>query len=129
MVNTSNTDSNIWRTVSFVLIGICFVEFILILYQKRKSLSRHHYKDNLRPKRGDEGEVDFGNVFNSAFLSDKLYHELIKRCHPDLFATDPVKQQIATDLSQRITQNKVNYKVLQDLKEEAETKLNIQFRL
>ena len=127
--NPSCTEFNIWKIISIILIVLCIVELILIIYEKNKRIVQPSSKDRLRQKVRDDGDIDFGNIMNSAFLSDRLYHELIKRCHPDLFATNPIKLQIATDLSQRITQNKVNYRVLQDLKKEAEEKLNIQFRL
>ena len=62
---------------------------------------------------------------NSAFLSAELYDKLKVRCHPDRFALDEEKQIIAEDIFQRISKNKANYKILLQLKQEAEEKLNI----
>ena len=129
IANPIGAESNIWKTISIILMILCFVELIIILDKRHKSVIQPSSKDKLRQQVREDGDIDFENIMNSAFQSDQLYHELIRRCHPDLFATDSFKQHIANDLSQRITQNKVNYKVLQDLKKEAEEKLNIQFKL
>ena len=119
---------NIWMIISFCLILICIIESIIIIKQK-KAISKplHQPKDTLRGIVQSDEPVDFGNIMNSAFQSKHLYDKLKRKCHPDLFATNPDLFPVADDIFQRITQNKTNYKVLQQLQQEAQEKLHIQF--
>ena len=73
----------------------------------------------------EEGEVDFDNIVNSAFNSNKLYRDLIIKCHPDRFAPDESKMQIANELSARLTQCQRDINALNAIKKEAIEKLNI----
>lgn len=70
-----------------------------------------------------EGKIDFYNTVNSAFNSDELYNELIRKYHPDRFVNDDSKVNIANKIFQEITKNKLNIQKLEELKKEAEQKL------
>ena len=116
----------IWKWLAFSFFILCHIELCVIFKQsvlKRKVPVIPF--DNLRTQVKSEEPVDFANIMNSAFLSADLYDKLKIKCHPDRFATDPHKQIIADNLFQRIIQNKANYKVLIQLKQEAEDSLGI----
>lgn len=116
----SNSDSsNIWM-------WIAIFEFALILailfrreFQAKQNPKNKFKKDSM------VGEIDFNNIINSSFHSTKLYDSLKVKCHPDLFIGDPKLNKIAQDIFQEITDNKTNHKKLEELKVEAQKKLNI----
>ena len=115
---TTEAGPNVWMIIAVV-------EFIVILVLL---LSRGKSDDaKARAKREvlKEGEIDFGNIIASPFHAEALYTELIRKCHPDRFAPDKEKMELANNLSTRITQSRRDLRALQILKEEAQTKLNI----
>lgn len=122
LVNVGNnifqTDGiNIWFIISII-------EFILIivLYFRKKSKSINR-KLEIKNEVKKEGKIDFYNTVNSAFNSDELYNELIRKYHPDRFVNDDSKVNIANKIFQEITKNKLNIQKLEELKKEAEQKL------
>lgn len=120
------TETNSWEMISLALIVALIIVAITIVITKRHKTHKNNIPiNNLRKQVNQDGDIDFGNIMNSAFLSKALYDELKVKCHPDRFVSDPIKQQLADDLFQRVTQNKVNYKVLLELKKKAEETLNI----
>ena len=124
--STITTETNIWQWIVWILCVLCIIELFIILKQRRRNKPIIIKPvDTLRAQVQKDEPIDFTNIMNSAFLSADLYDKLKVKCHPDRFASDPIKQAIADDLFQRITQNKVNYKVLLELKQEAEKKLNV----
>lgn len=109
--------SNVWFFIS--LLEFVFIVFLLagklriiqkMREQKREILS----KDN----------IDYDNIIKSSFNSQSLYDSLKKKCHPDRFL-EKEKNAIATEIFARIVENKYNYQALQEIKDDAETKLNI----
>lgn len=58
------------------------------------------------------------NVVNSISQAKRLYKKLALECHPDKFALDKEKYDLATDIFQRLSDNKYNYKVLTELDSE-----------
>ncbi|MBO6118160.1 MAG: hypothetical protein J6P44_06430 [Bacteroidales bacterium] len=98
------------------------IVFVVVLYLKEKY--KHSKKSELKQKFGNK-EIDFGNVMMSSFHAKEVYDELIKKCHPDRFVGDEHKTEIANKLSQEITENKNNYKRLEELKIQAIKELNI----
>lgn len=108
---------NIWFIISII-------EFILIivLYFRKKSKSINR-KLEIKNEVKKEGKIDFYNTVNSAFNSDELYNELIRKYHPDRFVNDDSKVNIANKIFQEITKNKLNIQKLEELKKEAEQKL------
>ena len=58
------------------------------------------------------------NVVNSISQAKRLYKKLASECHPDKFALDKEKYDLATDIFQRLSDNKYNYKVLTELDRE-----------
>lgn len=117
----NNDSSNLWMWVSIGEFAIIF-GFVLANRFKRKPNAKQKFKDESLVQ-----EVDFNNIINSSFHSNELYDILKVKCHPDRFPTDPKLNEIAEKLFQEITKSKTNVKRLQELKIEAEQKLNINF--
>ena len=117
----SNDSSNLWM---WVAIGEFLIIIGLILANrfKRKPNAKQQFKNESLAQ-----EVDFNNIINSSFHSNELYDILKVKCHPDRFPTDPELNEIAEKLFQEITKSKTNVKRLQELKVEAQQKLNINF--
>ena len=117
----NNDSSNLWM---WVAIGEFLIIIGLILANrfKRKPNAKQKFKDESLAQ-----EVDFNNIINSSFNSNELYDILKVKCHPDRFPTDPKLNEIAEKLFQEITKSKTNVKRLQELKIEAQQKLNINF--
>ena len=84
-------------------------------------------KIEIRKKVLNEGDIDFGNTIKSSFHAETLYKELMRKCHPDLFAPDEIKMRVANEITMRISKNKNDLKELEKIKEEAINKLNIKF--
>lgn len=119
---TENTDSsNLWMWVAIGEFAI-IIGFVLANRFKRKPNAKQQFKDESLAQ-----EVDFNNIINSSFHSNELYDILKVKCHPDRFPTDPKLNEIAQKLFQEITKSRTNVKRLQELKIEAQQKLNINF--
>jgi len=104
---------------------IAIVELVIIaalLFSKGKVDDR---KRSIKRQVREEGDINFGNIIASSFGADALYKELIRKCHPDRFAPDEKKVAIANDISEQLGKYKHDLKKLNELKEEAITKLNI----
>ena len=125
MEPTCFKESRVWQWISCALFIICVIELLVILKQKKNNLKSNESVDKHQKKELTDKPIDFTDVMNSAFLSADLYDKMKVKCHPDRFASDPTRRDIADSLFQRITQNKVNYKALVELKREAEELLNI----
>ncbi len=117
----NNDSSNLWMWVAIGEFAI-IIGFVLASRFKRKPNAKQQFKDESLVK-----EVDFNNIINSSFHSIELYDILKVKCHPDRFPTDPKLNEIAEKLFQEITKSKTNVKRLQELKIEAQQKLNINF--
>ncbi|MFN1834795.1 molecular chaperone DnaJ [Balneola sp. MJW-20] len=116
-----NYEINLWFWVALV-------EFIVLTYLIAQSyLWEHSTEDEKFRSEAIDSKVDFGNIINSSFNASKLYDSLKVKCHPDRFASDDKKNQIASHLFQEITRNKNNIKRLGELKEKAIAELNIKF--
>lgn len=105
---------------------IAFAEFIAVIYLLLKGkYNRGASLDRNFKSESAKQEIDFSNIINSSFNSEKLYDELKAKCHPDRFSTDKEKNLIAESIFQQITENKTNVKRLLELREEAIQELNI----
>ena len=120
-ISESDESTNLWMWIALAELGIIAY---LILKEKFKSKvsSKQQFKSESLKQ-----EIDFNNIINSSFNSEKLYDELKVKCHPDRFPTDKEKNLIAESIFQQITKNKTNIKRLLELKDEAIQKLNINF--
>jgi len=102
-----------------------FVVIVLLIFaskfKRKQSLKQKVKKESL----GDT--IDFDNIINSSFNSNKVYDELKVKCHPDRFPNDEEKNKIAEYIFQEISKNKNNIKRLLELKEKAKQELNINF--
>lgn len=115
-----STSSN-W--LIYLLIGVTIV-LLLILFFIISNIKMKHSKEYQAKQRIlRKDQIDWNNTMY-VFKAQELYNQLKVVCHPDRF-TDPQLNSVATDLFQRITKNKTNYKELLKLQEEARTKLNI----
>lgn len=123
--NEEGASSLVWM---WILLGLLIFSIVTLIIRKKTSRKMSMPdRDLLLKQVKNDSPVDFANIMNSAFLSSDLYDILKVKCHPDRFGYSPEKLAIANDLFQRITQNKANYKILLQLKQEAEDKLNITF--
>lgn len=117
-VNNATTTHNWWLYLVFLLIVISVIVGLLSYFKSDR------YKKKKKIMNSEE-KVDFNNVMTNAFLSKQLYDELKGKCHPDKFATDPVKSEKATEIMALIVKNKHNYKELCNLREKAREELAI----
>lgn len=113
--------TNWWMWLAIIELGV--VAFLIIkITSKPKNTAKQRFKTESLKQ-----DIDFNNIINSSFNATKLYDELKVKCHPDRFPTDKEKNRIAENIFQEITKNKTNIKKLRELKEEAISKLNINF--
>ncbi len=118
-----NTNSEIVYWKLGVLIEFLIILFLIFKnYLNRKISARREFKNE-----SINQDVDFDNIFNSSFNSKGLYDELKVKYHPDRFAGDEEKQEIADAIFKEITKNKNNAKRLIELKNEAANSLNLTF--
>lgn len=117
----SSDASNIWMWVAIGEFAI-IVGYLIIKKMKRKPNAKQRFKEESLSQ-----EVDFNNIINSSFHSTELYNILKVKCHPDRFPNNPELNAIADKLFQEINKNKTNVKKLEELKIEAQQKLNINF--
>lgn len=75
----------------------------------------------LKAKLKNKISFDMEAMYNVDKVRD-LYKKLAVLCHPDKFVNTS-NHEIAEELFQRVTVNKVNFTILTQLKEEIETKL------
>lgn len=119
-------DIHIWKYTTGILCVVCLLEFLIILIRNKKEQVINMTTDKRHKKAENDEQIDFANIMNSAFLSADLYDKLKVKCHPDRFALDNTKRIIAEDIFQRMGKNRANYKILLQLKQEAEEKLDIE---
>lgn len=104
---------------------IAIVELVIILallLTKRKSDDKRR---TVKRQVMKEGDINFDNVIASSFGAKALYDELIRKCHPDRFAPDEEKIAVANDITERLGKYKHDIQKLNELKEEAIDRLNI----
>ena len=99
-----------------------FVIIVVLLLPKGKADEK---KRSIKRQVREEGDINFGNVIASSFGAKALYDELIRKCHPDKFAPDEEKVAIANDITERLGKYKHDLNKLNELKEEAINKLDI----
>jgi len=122
ITNGAQMESNLWMWIALFE----FVVIIVLLYRWKKRSKKINLKHSMKEKSLKE-DIDFGNLINSSFHTQPLYDELKKKCHPDRFPNDGIKNKIAEGLFQEISKNKTNYKKLVELKKRAKQELNINF--
>jgi flagellar biosynthesis/type III secretory pathway M-ring protein FliF/YscJ len=110
---------------------IAVVELLLILFLLLR-LKKVHRENSLQNDGFDElrkaksQDIDMTNLMNSINSSRDLYKELSKKCHPDRFQDETLKNK-AENLFQDISKNKRNYGRLLELKEKAMKELDVKF--
>ena len=120
-VSAESNDLNWWMIIAIIE----FVVIVILLLSKKTT--KYDEIRNIKNKVKGEGDIDWKNIHDSIAKAEKLYKELIIKCHPDRFPLDEEKNKIATDITERLGKNKHDYKSLEALKEEAKNKLNINF--
>ncbi len=118
-IGEHSIDNYLWLYMLCVLLVMII---IFLLARKKKPKKIRDIKQEVL-----SGEIDFKNIIDSSFNSQKLYDELKKKCHPDRFVGDSKQNEIANNLFQEITKNKNNVKALNELKQKAESELKITF--
>ena len=119
--NTLVSTSSNW--LIYLLIGVIIVLLLILFFIISNMKMKHSKEYQAKQRILREDQIDWNNTMY-VFKAQELYNQLKVVCPPDRF-TDPQLNSVATDLFQRITKNKTNYKELQKLKEEAIDKLNI----
>ena len=112
---------NWWMLIAIVELLI----IIVLLLSKSKSNDK---KRIIKKRVKMEGDIDFGNIIDSSFNAAKLYKDIITQCHPDRFEPDKDKVAIANDISLRLGKYKNDVKMLNEIKQEAIEKLNVNFK-
>lgn len=115
-----STSSN-W--LIYLLIGVIIVLLLILFFIISNMKMKHSKEYQAKQRILREDQIDWNNTMY-VFKAQELYNQLKVVCHPDRF-TDPQLNSVATDLFQRITKNKTNYKELQKLKEEAKQILSV----
>lgn len=115
-----STSSN-W--LIYLLIGVIIVLLLILFFIISNMKMKHSKEYQAKQRILREDQIDWNNTMY-VFKAQELYNQLKVVCHPDRF-TDPQLNSVATDLFQRITKNKTNYKELQKLKEEAKQMLSV----
>ena len=115
-----STSSN-W--LIYLLIGVIIVLLLILFFIISNIKMKHSREYQAKQRILREDQIDWNNTMY-VFKAQELYNQLKVVCHPDRF-TDPQLNSVATDLFQRITKNKTNYKELQKLKEEAKQMLSV----
>ena len=109
---------------------IAIIEFVILVFvgvnlKKKPKLDFSHIsKKEIIKLRSNE--IDMNNLVDSINYSQRLFHELSKKCHPDSFIRNDQKE-IAEQLFREISSNKRNYHKLLELKQKAIDELNIKF--
>ena len=112
---------NWWMLIAIVELLI----IVVLLISKSKSNDK---KSRIKKQVKMEGDIDFVNIIDSSFNAAKLYKNLITQCHPDRFEPDKEKVAIASDISLRLGNYKIDVKMLNIIKQEAIEKLSINIK-
>ncbi len=117
---TDNVEATtLWSVWSIVAISVTlFAVLALVLYIFRDKKKRR-VKDKIMNETADVGF----NTLNEWKKAERLYNELKRICHPDLFHDE--RNEIANEIFQRLTENKYRYQELLKIRDEAIEKLGI----
>lgn len=117
---------NWWLIIAILeLLVILFLLFRLKKYRSENFLQNDGL-DELRKAKSQD--IDMTNLMNSINSSRDLYKELSRKCHPDRFQDETLKNK-AENIFQDISKNKRNYNKLLELKEIAIKELKINFNI
>ena len=107
----------LWNVVAIVAAVLLLLVLVLYFLRDKK-------KSRVKAKVMNEtADVNFSSFNNDWKKTERLYDELKRKCHPDLFHDD--RNEVATFLFQRLTENKFRYAELLKIREEAIEKLGI----
>ena len=119
-LKTFNDQSSTWDVVFLLGISLTLAAFLFIAF--------HYRKDKKEPKgslkKHKKSKVDMNDLMLDINQSRNLYKKLAKECHPDRFI-DSKENKIAESLFQEITENKRNFKKLEQLRLKANQELGL----
>lgn len=111
----------IWGVIGIIIVlSLAFLLCIKKIYGSKGDFKRKNLKEVSLSE-----EIDFRNIIDGSFAAKDLYDKLKRACHPDRFAGDSAKRDLAAELSLEIARNRNNLKGLLELKNEAIKKLGI----
>jgi|APEBP8051072210_1049370.scaffolds.fasta_scaffold00951_10 hypothetical protein len=117
----SSLTENYWFWIAAAELGLILF-LIAKLRQKQKVMLDSTTKELLNKSKNSN--VDMDNLMNSINKSRELYKLLSTKCHPDRFLEENINKK-ASEIFQEISKNQRNYNRLLELKEIAQTELNI----
>lgn len=121
---TESNDFNWW-----LLISVAEALVILILFYKYQKAKKENFITNnfSELKDAKKADIDMGDLMNSINGSRDLYKVLSRKCHPDRFQDEKLRNK-ADKIFQDISRHKRNHKKLTELQIQAENELNITFK-
>lgn len=117
----SSLTENYWFWIAAAELGLILF-LIAKLRQKQKVMLDSTTEELLNKSKNSN--VDMDNLMNSINKSRELYKLLSTKCHPDRFLEETINKK-ASEIFQEISKNQRNYNRLLELKEIAQTELNI----
>ena len=122
-VQTVNTPHlKIWFWIAFL--ELIIIAFLILKFKKNKRDLAFGDISKQKIKNKKKSDIDMMNIMDSINGSKKLYKELSRSCHPDLFINSD-KQNIAEEIFQNISNNERDYKQLSELKSRVRIKHKI----
>ncbi len=120
----NSDDFNWWLIVALAELVLILILLIKVKKSKKERLLEDDGFDKLRKAKSQD--IDMTNLMNSINSSRDLYKELSRKCHPDRFQDELIKNK-ADKIFQEISKNKRNYAKLVELKLVAKEQLNLKF--
>lgn len=104
--------STYWKYFSLIEFLIILI-LTFLLFLKKKNISKTESDFLYQAK---NSEINMNDVILDINNSKILYKQLSKKCHPDLFISTPIHQEMVI-LFQKISESRRNYHELEKLKE------------
>jgi hypothetical protein len=108
-----------WQIIA--LTEFLVIAFLIVIQIRRKKQLQPEEIEILQSKKSD---INMDDLMQNMHLSNALYKELSRKCHPDRFA-GTILEPLAQELFQLVQQSKSNYNELVLLKEKAIIELKI----
>ncbi len=109
---------------------LAIIELVIILtliYKNQKIKNKVNIKEEFgNIKKGSSSDMDMDNLVKSMHGSRELYKKLSRKCHPDRFQDEMLKDK-ADKIFQDISRYKRNHAKLTQLQKQAEKELDIKF--
>lgn len=119
-VVVSAPSASFWTMWNIVAIVAAFLVLIVIVLYFLRDKKKSRIKAKVM---NETANVDFTSFNNDWKKTERLYDDLKRKCHPDLFHDE--RNEVANLLFQRLTENKFRYAELLKIRDEAIEKLGI----